>query len=320
MVGFRFQVGMDWNNYLSLYNVATDNSLTEQLLNSEPGYRFLEWAAARSGLGYPLINAVSGLAFCWGLFAVARTLREPLLGIVIATPLLVVAFAMSGTRQALAMGIVYYLFSTWDRRGFLARGGFVLLASMFHASAMFVLIFVALAARVSLPARIATAVGSAVLMLLIIYLSPGLIQNYGELYVVAGGRKLDAPGAIAQVAAVAAPAVAYFLIRDRWLRVNGHNLLYENLAIAAILALPAIFISSVGAYRFALYFWPMAMYVIAGMPALIERSANALLYRFVVVLASTALLVGWLNLSYNGSAWLPYQNWLLQPENARLRR
>lgn len=319
MIGFRFQVGMDWNNYLDHYQAAAGRPLLELMLRTEPGFQVLLWAAHNIGGGYPLINAVAGLVFCWGFFFVARTCREPFLAVVAATPLLVVAFAMSGTRQSMALGIIFYLFSTWERRSLLSRIAVVLLASLFHFSSIFILLFVALA-RQSLAARIAGTLASTTVLFLVIYFVPEIIQNYSELYVVAGERRLDAPGALAHVGVVAAPAFAYFIYRKAWVRMYGTNPLYENLAIVALLALPGILVSSVGAYRFALYLWPMAMYVISGMPALIGNATGRVLYRLLVLMASGALLVGWLTLSYNGSAWFPYENWLVQAEGVRLRR
>ena len=147
MVGFRFQIGMDWNNYIVIYQWKSTYSLAQLLVDREPGYGLLTWIAAQTGGGMVFINAVSGLVFCWGLIAVARRCPEPWIAIAIATPLLVVAVAMSATRQAIAEGIIAYLFATWERRSTLTRIGLVVCASLFHFSALFVLVFVGLASR-----------------------------------------------------------------------------------------------------------------------------------------------------------------------------
>ena len=55
---------------------------------------------AMSGGGIILINVVAGAVFCRGFFLVAKTCYEPWLAITVATPLLVVVFAMSGARRA----------------------------------------------------------------------------------------------------------------------------------------------------------------------------------------------------------------------------
>ena len=102
MIGFRFQVGMDWNNYIFLYEQKKSLSLGALIFNREPGYGALIWTAAQLQWGTIFLNAVSGLIFCWGFFSFARRCPEPWIAVVVATPLLVVAFAMSGTRQSIS--------------------------------------------------------------------------------------------------------------------------------------------------------------------------------------------------------------------------
>lgn len=319
MVGLRFQVGMDWDNYLSHYRGAAGLSLPDVLFRTEPGFQLLMWIGHNIVGGYPLVNAIAGLFFCWGFFAVARRTHEPFLGIVAATPLLVVAFAMTATRQSMAMGIIFYLYSTWASRSLNGRIVAIGIASLFHFSSIFILVFVALSQQ-SRFARIGGTLASLAMMLLVIYLFPSTVEAYGELYVASGDRKYEAPGAIIHVGILAAAATAYFGFRKAWLRVHGHHPLYHNLAFAALMTMAVIPFSSVGAYRFSVYLWPMAMYVVSGIPPLMANPVNRGLYRLLIFMGAGVLLLAWLTTSNNGFAWLPYQNWLLQPENVRLGR
>lgn len=317
MVGFRFHIGMDWNNYFYIYERTQHLSTSDVFFDREPGFTVLNWLAGSLG-GLIFVNAFCALVFCWGFFHVAKRCREPFIAIAVATPLLVVGFAMSGARQSLAIGIIFYLFATWEDRRTWSRIALVLLASLFHFSAIFVLTFVALSANASVVVRLGGLILIVPAILLIIRFAPSSVDTYTDTY--AGARQLSAPGAIVQVGVIAIPALFYLLIRRRWAEINGDSPLYRDLAIASIVAIPVIAVSSVGAYRFALYFWPVAMYVWAGVPALIETALPRALYRLTIVLASVALLVGWLTFANNKGAWLPYQNWLLQPENADLFR
>src|SRR5437588_8749406 len=86
MIGFRFQVGMDWNNYIFIYEMKKSYPLTRLLFDREPGYGALIWLTGQLGWSIIFINAVSALVFCWGMFSVARRCREPWIAIVIATP------------------------------------------------------------------------------------------------------------------------------------------------------------------------------------------------------------------------------------------
>jgi hypothetical protein len=317
MIGFRFHIGMDWNNYLRIYERTQHLSTGDVFFEREPGFSVLNWLAAPIG-GFVFVNVFSALIFCWGFFEVAKRCREPFIAVTVATPLLVVGFAMSGTRQAIALGIIFYLFATWENRRVWGRIALVLLASLFHFSAIFVLVFVALSANVSLVIRAASMLLIAPIILLIIRFAPSSMDTYTETY--AGPQRLTAPGAIVQVGVIAIPALFYLVRRRAWAAVNDDSPLFRDLAIASIVALPVIFVSSVGAYRFALYFWPVAMYIWAGVPAMISNAFGRALYRSVIVFASLVLLIGWLAFANNRGAWLPYENWLLQPDGAQLFR
>jgi len=266
-----------------------------------------------------LVDAVSGFVFTFGLFSVAKRCPEPFIAICIATPLLVVASAMSSVRQAIAQGILFYVMATWYQRSTLVRTLLVVLAASFHFSAIFMLIFVSLAAKVPPVLRAGAAVIVGGIVLATVSLAPDAMTHYSDLYV-GSGAKLTAPGAIVQTGFVAAAGLIYLAVRPLWDSVYEDNPLYRNMAWASLLSIPAILISSVGAYRFVLYFYPMAMTVYSGVPGLIRNGVGRLWYRLAVVAACFAMLIGWLMLGNNSVPWIPYKNWLFEHEGVRLFR
>lgn len=317
MIGFRFQVGADWNNYIFIYEMKQAYPLGRLLYDREPGYGALMWLTGRLGWSILFINAVSAFVFCWGLVSVARRCREPWLAIVIATPLLAVAFAMSAVRQAIAGGIIFYLFASWEQRSTFMRIAYVALAMLFHFSAIFVLIFVALASRAHSVVKFSGAAALVIILLVVIKYAPGSMEAYSRLYVGSEG-KMTAPGAIAQVGILSIAGGLYLLNHSRWVEWMGDDLLVRNLAWGSLALLPVILISSVGAYRFALYFWPMAMYVYSGYPGLIQVPTGRAFYRVSLVIASFAMLVGWLQYANNSLPWWPYRNWLIEQPTGTL--
>src|SRR5206468_805399 len=120
--------------------------------------------------------------------------------------------------------------------------------------------------------------------------APESMEAYSRLYV-GTQSKLSAPGAIVQVGVLAIAATIYLMKRQAWVRDIGDSPLNRNLAWATLCLLPVIPISSVGAYRFALYLWPMAMYAYSGLPGLIEAPIARAFYRLVVLIASFAMLI-----------------------------
>jgi hypothetical protein len=318
IIGFRFRVGMDWNNYVDIYHQKEGWSLAKVIVSREPGFGLLLWISARLGWGMIFVNAVSALVFCWGFFTVARRCREPWIGVTIATPLLAIAFAMSGVRQAIAAGIIFHLIAHWQDRRTVTRLVWVIFASAFHFSAVFMMIFVALGSNASMVVRTGSAILIGLGIMALVNISPSSVEAYSRLYI--AGGKLTAPGAIFQIIPLAGAAIIYLTNRDRWARANGDTALNHGMAWAAIIAVPGILLSSVGAYRFGLYLWPMAMMVYSGVPGMTENGVGRLFIRVCIILAALAMLFGWLMLANNSYAWLPYDNWLLQPDGAVLWR
>ena len=313
MIGFRLEVGMDWLNYIRIYEwrfeLGAGSSLLDAITSVEPGFALLSWIAAATGGDIFLINAVSAVIFCWGFFAFAKRCPEPFLAVVAATPLVVIAMAMNLTRQSIAFGFIAYLFATWEQRGTLARIGFVMVAATFHFSALFVMVFVALSAKTTTFARYAAAALILAMIVAITLVAPGAWEAYSRLYI---SGKVQASGAIFHVAVLAGAGALYLLLESRRLAVEEESLLFRNLAIATLASIPIAFLSSVAAYRFSLYLWPVAMFAFGALPSLVPRPEGRLLCRLLIVVGSGVLLWVWLEYANNSAAWIPYRNWLIE--------
>ena len=90
----------------------------------------------KNSLPYPYIYILFGLVFFIGIHIFARRQPDPLAFLVLLFPILVINMAMSGVRQAAAIGIICIaLVAFMDRRPF--RFLFwVIISSLFHSSAI----------------------------------------------------------------------------------------------------------------------------------------------------------------------------------------
>lgn len=306
LIGWRWRVGMDWNNYTAIVERDGDKSLLTLMSGVEAGFGLLVWLSGQFG-GVTLLNVVSAAIFCIGLFAVARRCREPLLAITVATPYLVMVIGMSATRQAMALGVTFLLFATWEKFRTIGRSVLIGVASLFHFSAIVCAIFVVLGSNLSGIRRVFAAVFVGLLILLAVTYAPERLAFYSESYVT-GRRTIESSGAVYHVILLAVPAAIYFLIRKRWIEVNGRNPLMEHLAAASIAALPALIISSTAVDRLSLYFWPSAMYVAAGLPALQRHAEARAAMRVCIVVAALGLALFWLTYANSSTAYVPYRN------------
>lgn len=318
MIGWRFQIGADWNSYVGIVSRARFQDLLTVATRTEPAFYLTIWIGHQLGAGVIFVNAVSALVFCWGLFKFSQRCPEPFLALVYAMPSVAVVVAMSGTRQAMALGIIFYLFASWDRRGTTGRVFLLLIATMFHFSALFNAVFIALASNLGRTTRVIGVILISSVMAGIVYFFPTRFDFYSSTYI--GEEAATAPGALAHIAILAVPAVFFLITKRQWTRAFGETKLITNLALASLAMVPAALVSSIAAYRFSLYFWPGAMFVVSATPFLIRDRGLAFLYRVGVVGASMAILLGWLYFSNHRDHYLPYRNWLWTPEWMPLAR
>ena len=105
MIGFRYEVGGDWINYIDILHDITLNGMGGPRAQ-DPGYGFLNLLAGKAGLGIWSVNLVCAVLFTWGLVRFARRQPNPWLVMVVSVPYLIIVVAMGYTRQAVAIGFI----------------------------------------------------------------------------------------------------------------------------------------------------------------------------------------------------------------------
>ena len=228
----------------------------------------------------------------------------------IATPLLAVAFAMSGARQAIACGIIFYLFATWEQRRTLAKVAFVLFAGLFHFSAVFVLL--SSPGRVKGPPVVkpasAAAAGSGPCHREV------RAEFHGSLFAPLCRRREQAEraGRLVQVGTWHAAGALYLFNREMD-RGYGRRACSRTSAGATLACLPVIPISSVGRLPLRPLFLADGMYLYSGFPGLIQAARPRLLsgsHRHGVVRNADRLVAP----GQQQPALAAVPNWLLLPD------
>src|SRR4051794_20538653 len=139
MIGSRWQIGPDWTGYIEIFNYTKLYSLAQSAAHGDPAFFLLQWLLHQLSAPFWVENAICGTVFAAGLTAFCGRLPNPWIGFLLAFPYLVIVIAMSGNRQALALGIFFFALNAFERRQ-LAK--FILLtmfAALFHASAIVML-------------------------------------------------------------------------------------------------------------------------------------------------------------------------------------
>lgn len=304
VIGLRYEVGVDWENYLRHLYLTEDLSIYEVLLRGDIAYGFLNWFAAHTGNGIWLVNLVCAVAFVSGLLVFCRRLPNPWLAMTIALPYMAIVLAMNYTRQGAAFGIMLLgILALQDGR--IRRFVFLILtAALFHKTAV---ILIPLAALVKSRKNWVTLLWIAVLAVMAFLLF--LAETYDVLYETYIYQQYASDGAGIRVFMNAAAAFTFLMFRNRLPMPVAEKQFWTWISAIAFLFIPALLISpsSTAVDRVALYFMPIQLIAFS-------HFQYTFVHRFIRQVATLTIVGGywlvmfvWFNYSNFYFAWLPYR-------------
>ena len=308
MIGLRYKVGVDWANYVEIWDGAAISDFG-RFLASYGGDRIfytLVWLMRQSGLPFWLLNLLCAIIFTSGLLRFARMQPNPWLAVAVAVPYLIIVIAMSGIRQAAGLGFVFHALVAFRDRRTAAFLAFVAAGAAFHASAVLILPFAGLSFA-------KTRFQAFVLMLLIVaggyFVLGSTFGEYSRDYLT-GEVMLQSSGTVYRVAMSVLAAVVFFLLRKR-LQLQPHEFsLWRNFAIAAFLSIPLMIVmpSSTALDRALLYLFPLQIGVLTHAPfaASQKQLQRSLVAALVLAYLATILFV-FMNYAVNRHPYLPYR-------------
>lgn len=305
MIGFRYEVGADWEPYEDIYTTIGYLNLGQAMSFTDPGYGLINWLSQGAGAEIWLVNLTCGLIFTIGLIRFANTQPNPWLAILVAIPYLVIGVAMGYSRQAVAIGLGMIGLAALARGSTLRFVLWILAAALFHRTAIILLGIVGVSySRSKLQAILFSGLAAIAGYFLLIR---QVVEQYTVGYV---ENVYEAQGAGIRLAMNVVPAVLFLLFRKRFSRNQTELGVWTNFSIIALAFVSAYFFiqSSVIVDRLALYVIPLQLFVLSRVPYAFgtQGSANGLLLLAVVVYSATVQFV-WLNFANHAQYWLPYQ-------------
>jgi len=305
IIGFRYEVGGDWFNYEQIVDYISGESFGYTMASGDMGFGLVAWISTRIGFG-----AVGPTFFCGGILVYAlwrfgKTLAQPWLALTAAVPYLIIVVGMGYVRQSAAIGFILLSLIQFDRGSIARFGKWMLLATLFHVSALCVLPLAGIALVRKRPvAFIPLALAGVVLYFLL--LRPRL-DGFYENYVVA---EYDSSGALIRLVMNAVPAVLFLLYRNRFIISENGRALWTMLSGLALGLVVLIFIStaSTALDRVGLYCIPLQLFVFGNIVPLVARKATGqALFTFAIVVYYSAVMFVWLNYATHAEFWLPYR-------------
>ena len=310
-IGYRYNVGMDWNNYVFLVNNMRLHNFSSVFDYSEIASNAAIWLASRSKYGIVTLNLISGAIMCIGLYLFARATENPWMTLVVTIPYYVIVI-MSATRQAMAIYIIFALYAYWDRTSLITKFVTILIASLFHTSAFIcVVLIIPNVLALSTLKRLVTGGAMAVGSFYFMFKRESSIEQldyYDQTYI-EYANVVNSPGAITHVLMIFLPSLAYIIYRKKWISKYSDNNLIFRLCIVSIMLFPGVFFYSTAFDRLSLYFSAGALVVLSSMPrVLTNHPKSRTLFEMAMASFQLLILYVWLEYGNSASAWLPYRN------------
>ena len=306
MIGLRYEVGGDWGAYLRYVEMAKGIGLLQAMAIHDPGYMVINWLAANAGLGIAGVNLIGGGLFIFGLLRFSGQQPLPLLGVVVAIPFLLIVVGMGYSRQAIALGIVLWAFSTWGQKNFIKYTSLIFFAALFHKSAIVLFLLGLFINKHNLIAKWLLIVPLLVVISLILFINDSFKSQFNT-YVIA--QSYHSEGALVRVLMNGIPAIILLLLNKQFKQFEDYRL-WQLVSLASLLSIPAAMILSTFTDRFALYLAPLQMVVYCRLATIMRDDLCRSFVIFITIITYTIVLFVWLNYASHAKYWIPY-SWIM---------
>lgn len=303
ILGFRWETGGDWTAYIGYLEAVRGISLSQAIILDDPGFLFISWVSVSLGWELYGVNTMAATVFMWGLISFCKKQPMPWVGLMAATPYLLIVVGMGYTRQSMALGIVFFALSVWDKKDFKIFVGIILFACLFHKSASLILPFSLFINKRYLLIKWLTIIPIASVSVLWIFLS-ALYQEKIRAYT---GGDQHSSGALVRVLMITLPSVILLLFNDRFNKFKDNNL-WQTMALLSFFSLALVFFYSTLIDRIALYLAPIQIAVFSRLPVLVEDHFRRTLTVCFIIAFYAVVLFTWLNFADNSYAWVPYKS------------
>jgi hypothetical protein len=309
-MGFRYEVGGDWYNYLEIFSEYGNNSFDYALSSArgDPAFGILNWLLFKLDLGVWPVNLVSAFVLIWGIVKFSKKQPNPWLVTCVALPYLIIVVGMGYVRQGVAIGFLLAAISVFSDKRYGRFIVYCILATAFHKSAIIAIPLIVLSEeRHKLTVYgVGLALGALLFSFFIDSFLSRLVTNYVD-------SEVTSQGAGVRVLMIVLPALVFLPFRKRFAR-SPHELRLWTLFSLAALGCAALYLlssASTAEDRVALLLIPLQLFVLSRLPYAFSSKGGPDKLLLVLVLAySAAVQFVWLTYGDNAHWWLPYKTYL----------
>ena len=322
IIGGRFTIGGDWNNYLEHFYRIESDGLSALFVSRSLGYGLVNWFVAKVGMGITAVNIVSATFFILGLCYFCQRRVLPWVAMAVAPPFMIIVVGLGFSRQAIALGFLLIALGALEKRKFFHFALLIGIGSLFHET---LIMMIGLAGivfwreiisysrknltrlRGSGASQMLILIGIVGLIGIVMFWMVSVFDSFWKYYVVRD--QWTSSGGLIRVIMNALPAVILLAAGRQWpVGSNEEKVIWRFLSYCAVLSVLFVVPFSTAIDRVGIYLLPLQVYVWGTIPAL-WRDSTIQVSIVVGILAVYALvLFVWLNFAEHSYSWVPYES------------
>ena len=313
VVGFRHEIGGDWENYLFTFNNSNNYNFFEYLENNYKHhflYSLNEWVLYNFNFSIHLLNFFCALIFTYGLIIFCNYQKNIYIGMLVSTPVLVISTGMGYTKQSVAVGIMLLILSKYQSilKSFLLT----IIAMSFHFISFFIIFIHFFERKINKQSILLITI----ITLLITVFTYDQLLSYIQYYILdkyQGKLSYLSEGAKYRLFLNFIPSIIFVFFYNKFRNVVYSKFWFLVCIINSLLFILVLTRSELSAFadRIGLYFFPIQVLVFANLEYIISDRKILFKINLFTILYYLLILIFWLNFSNHKSYWVPYQNYFL---------
>ena len=320
VIGTRYEVGGDWDNYLAhLARASSRDFISAAITNTELGYGALNWISAKLGMGIYGVNTFCGAILVFGTAFFCRRQPIPWLAWLIATPYLLVVVGMGYTRQSVAVGFLLLGLVALENKKVWRYFLLILAGYFFHKTVLLMAPLGILVWRRNRLLSVLIAGAALILIVIALFLPHYLLELWENIvlryqnYSSYDNTLYRSSGALPRVLMNAMPSFLFLslLLLKRWPKSSDNQMLWAAIAIASIASLYFVGHISTAIDRINIYFIPIQLYVWSRIPLLWPDIKTQTAITIGIYLVYFSSFMVWLFMANHAYEWIPYRSALL---------
>jgi len=317
-VGLRDNIGGDFATYNKFFNNCLEQDLFDYInifnncieqdsffdFTTEPFFYLYYKLIGYIGLNLYGANLISAILLMISLSFILIKEKFPLNGLFLSFPILITIVGIGFNRQSIALSLIMLGFIFWDR-SFIKYATLVIIASLFHKSAIIMILLNRFDIKISNIFTLIIFIFG--LFVIYFFLSPhilNIIKGYPLFEVKSNSSFL-------RVSYILAPSLIFIFFK-RSFYVYKDYLFLSKYSIFSLILIPAMILNVDIANRLSFYFLPLSIIILTRLPMIFSDLNLRNLLIIIIHLITICYFAIFIFYANNIDGWVPYNNLLMQ--------